>query len=249
MGLENEPRLGQLAESSRKSFAGEIQVVGKVPFQARQFDRIVAVGFGFQQESGDAAGGVAQDDFTHQPYQALNPTRDAGHHAEAQIVIVLERSAKGSDRQEDASSRLDCLGICGTPDPAHGGYLGERFAWPHHVQDVFFSAGTRSEYANQPFVDNVYPRTLVALAEDGVRLGELADPSHHGQHEFGSPVLPATAEALTVHYLDNLDAKLNALQKALAGRVPEDGNWTSFLRIFERRMYRGEDISQNGSSG
>ena len=67
--------------------------------------------------------------------------------------------------------------------------------------------------------------------------------SHHGQHEFGSPVLPATAEALTVHYLDNLDAKLNALQKALAGRVPEDGNWTSFLKIFERRMYRGEDSS------
>ena len=62
--------------------------------------------------------------------------------------------------------------------------------------------------------------------------------SHHGQYEFGSPVLPATAEALTVHYLDNLDAKLNGLQNALDGLVPDSGNWTSFLKMFERRMYK-----------
>ena len=62
--------------------------------------------------------------------------------------------------------------------------------------------------------------------------------SHHGQYEFGSPVLPATAEAIVVHYLDNLDAKLNGLQNALAGLVPDDGNWTSFLKMFERRMYK-----------
>ena len=61
--------------------------------------------------------------------------------------------------------------------------------------------------------------------------------SHHGQHEYGSPVLPATAEAMVVHYLDNLDAKLNALAKALSGLVPDDGNWTPFMKIFERRMY------------
>lgn len=66
--------------------------------------------------------------------------------------------------------------------------------------------------------------------------------SHHGQHEYGSPVLPATAEALVVHYLDNLDAKLNALGRALAGLMPTDGNWTSFMKIFERRMYRGTNL-------
>ena len=72
--------------------------------------------------------------------------------------------------------------------------------------------------------------------------------SHHGQYEFGSPVLPATAEALAVHYLDNLDAKLNALHGALAGLGPEDGNWTSFLKAFERRMYRGSDFSPQDTS-
>ena len=33
--------------------------------------------------------------------------------------------------------------------------------------------------------------------------------AHHGRYEFGSPKLPATMEAIAIHHLDNLDAKLN----------------------------------------
>ena len=40
--------------------------------------------------------------------------------------------------------------------------------------------------------------------------------SHHGQHEFGSPVLPRTPEAFALHYIDNLDAKLEMLRDAYA---------------------------------
>jgi 3'-5' exoribonuclease len=36
--------------------------------------------------------------------------------------------------------------------------------------------------------------------------------SHHGQYEFGSPVLPRTPEAFALHYIDNLDAKLEMLR-------------------------------------
>ena len=61
--------------------------------------------------------------------------------------------------------------------------------------------------------------------------------SHHGQYEFGSPVLPATAEAVMIHYLDNIDAKLNGLQQALESLLPGDGNWTGWLKMFERKMY------------
>ncbi|MBZ0271232.1 HD domain-containing protein [bacterium] len=32
--------------------------------------------------------------------------------------------------------------------------------------------------------------------------------AHHGTREFGSPVLPATVEAIVVHHLDNLDSKV-----------------------------------------
>ena len=38
--------------------------------------------------------------------------------------------------------------------------------------------------------------------------------SHHGQFEFGSPVLPRTPEAFALHYVDNLDAKLEMLRDA-----------------------------------
>ncbi|MEM7383585.1 MAG: HD domain-containing protein [Verrucomicrobiota bacterium] len=32
--------------------------------------------------------------------------------------------------------------------------------------------------------------------------------SHHGTHEFGSPVLPKTPEATLLHFIDNIDAKM-----------------------------------------
>jgi 3'-5' exoribonuclease len=38
--------------------------------------------------------------------------------------------------------------------------------------------------------------------------------SHHGEHQFGSPVLPRTPEAFALHYIDNLDAKLEMLRDA-----------------------------------
>ena len=40
--------------------------------------------------------------------------------------------------------------------------------------------------------------------------------SHHGQFDFGSPVLPRTPEAFALHYIDNLDAKLEMTKDAYA---------------------------------
>jgi len=40
--------------------------------------------------------------------------------------------------------------------------------------------------------------------------------SHHGQFDFGSPVLPRTPEAFALHYIDNLDAKLEMAKDAYA---------------------------------
>lgn len=40
--------------------------------------------------------------------------------------------------------------------------------------------------------------------------------SHHGSMEFGSPVLPKTPEAHALHYIDNLDAKMEMLRDAYA---------------------------------
>jgi len=52
---------------------------------------------------------------------------------------------------------------------------------------------------------------------DDVRLHLLhLIASHHGQLEFGSPVLPKTPEAHALHYIDNLDAKMEMLRDAYA---------------------------------
>ncbi len=40
--------------------------------------------------------------------------------------------------------------------------------------------------------------------------------SHHGELQFGSPVVPKTPEAVLLHYLDNMDAKLEMFRDAYA---------------------------------
>lgn len=40
--------------------------------------------------------------------------------------------------------------------------------------------------------------------------------SHHGELQFGSPVVPKTPEAMAVHYADNIDAKLEMFRDAYA---------------------------------
>ena len=40
--------------------------------------------------------------------------------------------------------------------------------------------------------------------------------AHHGQLEFGSPVLPKTPEAITLHLIDNMDARLEMFDEAYA---------------------------------
>ncbi|MFC1675896.1 3'-5' exoribonuclease YhaM family protein [Planctomycetota bacterium] len=61
--------------------------------------------------------------------------------------------------------------------------------------------------------------------------------SHHGQYEFGSPKLPATAEAFMVNYIDDLDAKISQVTKAI-DNGPEDSNWTPWQNAIQTRLYR-----------
>lgn len=62
--------------------------------------------------------------------------------------------------------------------------------------------------------------------------------SHHGLMEFGAPVLPKTREALFVHYLDNLDAKMNTLDRLINAGADEGATWTSYDPSLGRRIYR-----------
>jgi len=61
--------------------------------------------------------------------------------------------------------------------------------------------------------------------------------SHHGAFEFGSPKLPATAEAFMVYYIDDLDAKLNQVTMAIENELG-DSNWTAWKNALQTRLYR-----------
>jgi 3'-5' exoribonuclease len=63
--------------------------------------------------------------------------------------------------------------------------------------------------------------------------------SHHGVYEYGSPKLPMTTEAMAVHHLDNLDAKINAFNRIITSHPHEKEKWTEWSKMFERRLYRG----------
>lgn len=65
--------------------------------------------------------------------------------------------------------------------------------------------------------------------------------SHHGAYEYQSPKLPMTAEALAVHHLDNLDAKVNAFRGAMLRDRDPESRWTEWNRMFERRLFKGHD--------
>jgi len=61
--------------------------------------------------------------------------------------------------------------------------------------------------------------------------------AHHGKLEFGSPVLPRTPEALLVHYLDDMDGKLEAMFRLIRDEGGQ-GSWSAFSRSLERPIYR-----------
>jgi 3'-5' exoribonuclease len=63
--------------------------------------------------------------------------------------------------------------------------------------------------------------------------------SHHGMLEFGSPKRPKTLEALIVHHIDDLDAKVNAFQTFVADAPEDDTSWTPFHKLLERYIYKG----------
>lgn len=62
--------------------------------------------------------------------------------------------------------------------------------------------------------------------------------SHQGRLEYAAPVLPRTAEALVLHFIDNLDSKLNQMRK-----VREAGPGFHYVRGLDRYVYIPESAA------
>jgi 3'-5' exoribonuclease len=61
--------------------------------------------------------------------------------------------------------------------------------------------------------------------------------SHHGQYIWGSPKKPMTLEAVMLHFLDDMDAKINGIQQVIKKEVPEGARWSAYHRMFEQYFY------------
>lgn len=77
--------------------------------------------------------------------------------------------------------------------------------------------------------------------------------SHHGKYEFGSPKLPMTPEAILLHYLDDVDAKMQTVRAEFArsqanGRSGDE--MTEWVRSMERPLLNTEAfLKSQGFSG
>jgi 3'-5' exoribonuclease len=68
--------------------------------------------------------------------------------------------------------------------------------------------------------------------ETAMRLKHLI-LSHHGRYEFGSPALPMLHEAFILNFVDDMDAKINYMER-LSGQVEEGYHWSEYQRNMER---------------
>ena len=62
--------------------------------------------------------------------------------------------------------------------------------------------------------------------------------SHHGRLDYGSPKVPMTPEAIALHFLDDLDAKLQAFRQATAMDAGSNPGWTNYVPALGRKLYR-----------
>ena len=59
--------------------------------------------------------------------------------------------------------------------------------------------------------------------------------SHHGKHEFGSPILPKTMEAMILSYADITDAHTKMLEESLE-KIPTGSEWSGYNRVLARDL-------------
>ena len=60
--------------------------------------------------------------------------------------------------------------------------------------------------------------------------------AHHGEFEYGSPKKPALAEALALHYADDLDAKLQTFKEAISTPAGQSGEWIGFNKMLDSNI-------------
>jgi len=100
-----------------------------------------------------------------------------------------------------------------------------------HIVKIALWIEEKSKAASETLGEPI-PRPLIDVLQHIVL-------SHHGELQFGAPKTPATPEAIAVHVIENMDAKLTmALQATRDSEAMGEGNWTEYLKAFNGRMFK-----------
>ena len=100
----------------------------------------------------------------------------------------------------------------------------------------------------------LHDKAQIAMRETGQRLppGALTVLqhiilSHHGEPEYGAAKVPMTPEAILVHLLDNIDAKMTMAIAATRGRgvsaAELGGNFTERLWALDTKLFRPDPLA------
>jgi 3'-5' exoribonuclease len=95
-----------------------------------------------------------------------------------------------------------------------------------------FSYTTRGQLLGHMVIELEMLQAKLALVPDfPAQLKTLLEHliiSHHGEYEFGSPKLPMFPEALLLHYMDDLDSKMEAMRAHFEREADLESPWTSY---------------------
>jgi 3'-5' exoribonuclease len=95
-----------------------------------------------------------------------------------------------------------------------------------------FSYTTRGQLLGHMIIElEMLQAKLVLLPDFPKELKTLIEHliiSHHGEYEFGSPKLPMFPEALVLHYMDDLDSKMEAMRAQFEREADLESPWTSY---------------------
>jgi 3'-5' exoribonuclease len=72
--------------------------------------------------------------------------------------------------------------------------------------------------------------------------------SHHGEIDKGALRRPASPEAILLHYLDEVDARLEQVWR-LIDQAPAGEEWTAYVPSLERQLYRWCPMEEQAGSG
>jgi 3'-5' exoribonuclease len=95
-----------------------------------------------------------------------------------------------------------------------------------------FSYTTRGQLLGHMIIELEMLQAKIALIPDfSPELKTLVEHmiiSHHGEYEFGSPKLPMFPEALLLHYMDDLDSKMEAMRAHFEREADLESPWSSY---------------------